>query len=135
MPTDVEQNQGYYVDAALAETEALLNLSSDELLSGGYKIYTAMIPEMQDCAQSLFEQDANFPAAASDGVKPEAAMSAVNTQNGEIHALMGGRSYDVQRGFNRAVDMRRQPGSTIKPISVYLGAVDRFGYLLYPVYR
>lgn len=129
MPTDVEQNQGYYVDAALAETEALLNLSSDELLSGGYKIYTAMIPEMQDCAQSLFEQDANFPAAASDGVKPEAAMSAVNTQNGEIHALMGGRSYDVQRGFNRAVDMRRQPGSTIKPISVYLAAVDRFGYL------
>lgn len=129
MPANSDENHGYYVDAALAEAENLLNLTSDELLSGGYKIYTAMKPELQECAQRLFAQEQNFPSAAADGVKPEGAMSAVNTRNGEIHALMGGRSYDVKRGFNRATAMRRQPGSAFKPISVYLAAVDRFGYL------
>ena len=45
--------------------------------------------------------------------------------SGEIRALVGGRRY-VQRGFNRALGARRQPGSAFKPF-VYAAAM-RDGY-------
>ena len=42
---------------------------------------------------------------------------------------MGGRRYDVLRGLNRAMGIRRQPGSAIKPVSTYAAAIDAYGYL------
>ena len=41
--------------------------------------------------------------------------------------LIGGRDYTTQRGLNRATQMKRSPGSTIKPISVYAPALEK-GY-------
>jgi len=49
--------------------------------------------------------------------------------NGEIRAMVGGREYEVQRGLNRATDMRRQPGSAIKPVSTYAAAIDCHDFL------
>lgn len=37
--------------------------------------------------------------------------------------MVGGRGTHVFRGYNRATQMRRQPGSTIKPIAVYTPAL------------
>jgi penicillin-binding protein 1A len=57
--------------------------------------------------------------AGQDGV--EGAMVAIDPRNGEIRALVGGRSY-ARRGFNRALAARRQPGSAFKPF-VYAAAI------------
>ncbi len=38
--------------------------------------------------------------------------------------MIGGREYEQRLGFNRATDMKRQPGSVIKPIAVYGPAID-----------
>ena len=54
---------------------------------------------------------------------------AENVDSGEIIALVGGRTYDVQLGLNRATQIRRQPGSAIKPVSSYAAAVEGYGYL------
>jgi penicillin-binding protein 1B len=53
----------------------------------------------------------------------QAALVAVEPRTGEIVAMIGGRSYN-QSQFNRAVNARRQPGSTFKPF-VYLTAFER----------
>jgi penicillin-binding protein 1A len=45
---------------------------------------------------------------------------------GAVRAMVGGRSY-AKSQFNRAVDARRQPGSTFKPF-VYLTAIEQFGF-------
>ncbi len=45
---------------------------------------------------------------------------------GAVRAMVGGRSY-ADSQFNRAVDARRQPGSSFKPF-VYLTAVEQLGY-------
>ena len=37
--------------------------------------------------------------------------------------MIGGRDYSVQLGLNRATSVRRSPGSSIKPILVYLPAL------------
>ncbi len=118
---------GWYVDAVLDEAEALLGLTSDEVLTGGYIIDTALSRTHQDILDQLFTKDL-FPANASDGTPVQGAAACVNTQTGEVMAIVGGRSYDVRRGFNRATQLRRQPGSSLKPLAVYAPAIDQYGY-------
>lgn len=48
-------------------------------------------------------------------------------KTGQIKALVGGRDIEGNRILNRATSSARQPGSTIKPIAVYLPALDN-GY-------
>lgn len=119
----------WYMDAVLAEAQSALNLSADEVISGGYRIQTGLAPDMQAAAQELFSDAENFPADADDSTPAQAALVALDAGSGEIRALVGGRSYDVRRGLNRATQMRRQPGSAFKPVSTYAAAIDAFGYV------
>ncbi|HCF50888.1 MAG TPA: penicillin-binding protein 1A, partial [Syntrophomonas sp.] len=48
----------------------------------------------------------------------------VETQSGEVKSIMGGRTYQAQRQFNRAISAYRQPGSAIKPLTVYGPALE-----------
>lgn len=57
---------------------------------------------------------------------PQAALVALDPQNGDVLALVSG--YDYQPGdFNRALRALRQPGSSFKPI-VYAAALDSGRY-------
>jgi len=98
-------------------------------MSGGYGIHTALNPRMQAAAESLFEQSDRFPTDGQDGTPVQAALAALDTENGALQAVVGGRRYDVKRGLNRATAMRRQPGSAFKPVSTYAAAIDACGYL------
>lgn len=119
---------GWYIDYALAEAERLLSLTPDELLSGGYRIYTSLDTGLQSRAQQLFES-AEFPPDSADGTECQGALCALDNTDGAILALVGGREYEVRRGLNRATDVKRQPGSAIKPLAVYAPAIDSHGFL------
>ena len=127
--TEDESKYAWYVDQTVAEACRVLNIDLETLLSGGYTIHTALDTSMQESAQKLYQDPARFPSNAPDGEKAQAALVALNPKNGEVLSLIGGRSYDVKRGLNRATDIKRQPGSTFKPISVYAAAIDRYGML------
>lgn len=118
---------GWFVDEALRQTEDLLNISADALLGGGYHIYTTLQPELQQIADALYADAQYFPPDAQDGTPIQSAMSVVDARTGAIVAMIGGREYSVRRGLNRAVQMRRQPGSVLKPLSVYGPALE-LGY-------
>lgn len=60
-------------------------------------------------------------------VQPQSATVIMDYKTGHIKAIFGGRDITGDKTFNRAVHAARQPGSTIKPLSVYLTALDR-GY-------
>ena len=60
-------------------------------------------------------------------VQPQSASVVLDYRTGHIKAIVGGRDIDGNRILNRATDSQRQPGSAIKPISVYLPALDN-GY-------
>ena len=120
---------GWYIDRAASEVQQILGISRDEVLTGGYGIYTALDTGAQAAAEALFENGANFPDPASDGTPAQAALVATDVESGEIVALVGGREYEVQLGLDRATQMRRQPGSAIKPISSYAAAVEGYGYI------
>lgn len=59
-------------------------------------------------------------------IQPQSATVIMDYHNGHIKALVGGRNVSGQKIYNRALHPR-QPGSSIKPIGVYLPAIDK-GY-------
>jgi len=60
-------------------------------------------------------------------VQPQAATVIFDYRSGEIKALVGGREIKGNKLLNRATSSQRQPGSAIKPLAVYLPALDN-GY-------
>lgn len=112
-----------YFDAVIAEAISKYGLSEAEVMNDGYKIYTTLNQGQQKAMQSVFNDDDNFPAGLADGSMVQAASVAVDPKTGGVTALYGGRGKHVFRGYNRATQMRRQPGSTIKPIAVYTPAL------------
>lgn len=97
------------------------------MIQGGFKIYTAYDARLQSIADEVYADSSFFPAAASDGTPIQSAMAVVDTNNGAVLAMIGGRDYTVRRGLNRATQMRRQPGSALKPLAVYGPALE-LGY-------
>lgn len=57
-------------------------------------------------------------------VQPQSAAIIMDYRTGQIKALVGGRDVEGNRILNRATSSARQPGSTIKPLAVYLPALD-----------
>lgn len=57
-------------------------------------------------------------------VQPQSAAVVIDYTTGQIKALVGGRNVKGNKILNRATNSHRQPGSAIKPISVYLPALD-----------
>ncbi len=119
---------GWYADAAMEEARTVLNITADELITGGYHLFTALDTRQQDLIDGEFEKKSSFPSDASDGTPVQGAMASVDVATGAVRALVGGRSYQVQRGFNRATQLRRQPGSALKPLAVYAPAIEYCGY-------
>lgn len=116
------QRRGYYVDYALQESCKLLGVSMTELLEGGYQLHTAMDASLQLLCEEAFYKDENFPA--EEGVSAQGAICMMESATGNIAALVGGRDQQVALALNRAVDMKRQPGSVIKPLLVYAPALE-----------
>ncbi len=117
----------YFFDAVIDEAISKYGLTEADIMNHGYKIYTTLDQTQQSTMQSLFKNSANFPANASDGTMVQAASIAMDPSNGGVTAVMGGRGEHVFRGFNRATQSLRSPGSTIKPFAVYTPALQN-GY-------
>lgn len=128
MENNADAAYGWFMDTVLDEASDLLAMSVDNVLSAGYSIHTSFEPELQQAADALFSDASNFPIGTSDGTDVQAAFIAMCPETGEICAIVGGREYSVQRGLNRATQIRRSPGSAIKPVSAYAAAIDAYGF-------
>ena len=106
--------------------------SRQELISGGYIIETSIDREKQKKLQSIIDNQLSgfYAKNNKNGLyKRQASATLINNENGEVEAIVGGRSQDGNT-FNRASLGARQPGSTMKPF-VYTMAFEN-GY--YPDY-
>lgn len=56
------------------------------------------------------------------------AISVIDNESGALIAAGGGRNYSGQFLFNRAIDMKNQPASTMKPLLSYALAVEHLGW-------
>lgn len=110
-----------FSDYVMDEVNKVTGISDDELLRGGYKIYTTMDAKAQKNLEQTFAQP-NWFQKDGPNQKMQGSMVIFNHQDGGIVAMIGGRDY-VPKGLNRAL-VQRQPGSSFKPLIVYAPAMQ-----------
>lgn len=103
--------------------------ANNDLVSGGYKIYTTLDKQVQQDIQSKLDENLKFDEEVNEetGIYAlQGAVTVVDNSNGKVVAVVGGRSQELETQsytLNRAYQSTRQPGSCIKPLVVYTPAL------------
>ena len=120
--TDEEQQA--YEDAY----SALYSECQKKLYTGGYRIYTSIDLSLQDeLQQSVNDTLSGYTGVNAEGVyELQASAVCIDNDNGYVRAVVGGRSQEFP-GYtlNRAYQSFRQPGSAIKPLTVYTPSFEQ----------
>lgn len=101
-------------------------VAHDIVYSGGLKIYACVDPDVQAAVDSVYSNAENLPYTSPSGQQLQSAIVVVDPQ-GNVSALagkMGEKTSEDTRGYNLATRAMRQPGSSIKPLSVYAPALE-----------
>lgn len=120
----------YFVD--MVKDQLLSHFSEQDLLSGSYRVYTTLDPELQAAASKavqtgMEEVDKRIKARRGKHAaplapdQPQTALVVLDPHTGDIRALVGGRNY-AESQLNHALALR-QPGSSFKPF-VYAAALS-----------
>lgn len=93
----------------------------------GLKVDTTLDPQDQRAAERAAERSLPKAGMVNGVPEPQVALVSVDPRTGAVRAMLGGRD-PHQGGFNRALDARRQPGSTFKAFlyAVVLGRRHTF---------
>lgn len=123
----------YYVDYVIAsvikdlKAAGYSNYEATRMVySGGLRIYSAVDLKIQDIVEDVYTHRKNFPTEAVSDPK-DASQSAITIMDysGRVVAICGGAGEKTEnRSNNRAVSAKRQPGSSIKPLSIYAPAIE-----------
>ncbi|GIN97445.1 hypothetical protein J6TS1_33150 [Siminovitchia terrae] len=105
-------------------------IKEDQLYTEGLKIYTTFDPKAQKITDKVLKTD-DYIAYPDDQFR--AGVVLLDTKTGEVRAIGGSResNTEVQRGFNYATQMKRQPGSTAKPIMAYGPVIENLKWSTY----
>ncbi|MCL2798669.1 MAG: transglycosylase domain-containing protein [Endomicrobia bacterium] len=104
---------------------------TDVLFKGGLSIFTTLDMQAQTAAEKSIEEAlakfdesrvSAFEKAGKEPVKVQGGLIAMDIKTGAIRAMVGGRDFKETQ-FNRAIQAKRQPGSSFKPF-VYLAALE-----------
>ena len=121
--TDVVQKNAIKI---LTESGYSQEEATNKLFNGGLKIYTPMDINMQRTLEEIVSNPRYYYGGFTDKngiIQPQVASVIIDQKTHEVKALVGGRNVSGGRLLNRAL-VPRQPGSSIKPISVYLTALN-----------
>lgn len=125
----------YFSDMVISEAldtmQSKLGMTPEEaklkLYNGGLKIVSTIDLDLQQRTEKIYNTKNNFPPSKLDAngvIQPQSAFILIENGTGYVRAVMGGRSTKTLRGLNRATQSLRQPGSSIKPLTVYAPAID-----------
>ena len=101
----------YYQDAVLEELANISGIPESLIDAGGLKIYTTLDMD----AQSNMEESI---LAENKDEELQVASIIVDPNTGAVKALTGGMNYATSQ-YNRALESKRQVGSTMKPFLYY----------------
>ena len=107
----------FYSDQVSRDLERLVG--ADVASEGNFLVETHLDPVLQSVAESKLRDY----LSTGYGAIREGAVVVIDSRNGGVVALVGGRDYTSSQ-FNRATQALRQPGSTFK-LFTYLVALER----------
>jgi len=123
-----EDNTGEYFVEHIRRT-SVKKFGQNIFYKNGLTINTTMDYELQQVADEVIKNhletlNEHYPIEESledQGSAIQAALIAISARDGRILAMTGGSNFQESE-FNRAIQARRQPGSSFKPI-VYTAAI------------
>lgn len=108
------------IDDLMEKLEVSEKIATQMIYQNGLKIYSAVDLEMQEICENVYKSGKSMPKDP----KLESGIVVMNYE-GRILATVGRRQEKkANRLFSFATDALRQPGSSIKPLSVYSPAVE-----------
>ncbi|MGL4533442.1 MAG: transglycosylase domain-containing protein [Fusobacteriaceae bacterium] len=96
--------------------------SEDMINNEGLKVYTTLDLEMQKVAKKVFQNSAFLKSRKG----LQSGMATIDSQTGELRAVIGGIDYKVGN-FNRSTMAKRQLGSASKPFLYFTALQDGMG--------
>lgn len=135
--TQKEEFNSYYVDYVIEEViqdfmtelDYTRQQASKAIYNGGLRIYSAVDLDVQAELEDVYENRISMPKYNKNIPDAQSAMTIMD-YSGRIVGIAGGVGKKTEnRGLNRATSFR-QPGSSIKPLSVYSVGVNE-GYITY----
>ena len=113
----IEFNAPDFTD--LVEKFLFENFEEKQIYNDGLIVQTTLDLNIQKVAKDKFE---NYPRLKNDK-KLQGAMVTLDAKNGEVISIIGGKNFKTGN-FNRAVQAKRQVGSSFKPF-IYYTALEK----------
>jgi penicillin-binding protein 1A len=112
----------YFVEAV--RRQLLEKLGLDPVYEGGLRVYTTLDAGLQRAAERALGTalEAVDKRHSKQAPTAQGALVALDPATGAVRCLVGGRDWG-ESSFDRALQARRQPGSSYKPF-VYLTALE-----------
>lgn len=119
-----EKKTGYFTDYVKQVLEDYVE-HAQEVFTSGFNVKTTINLKMTQYAYDAIEKGMEAYKKRHPGVTelPEVALVAMEVKTGELKVLVGGKDF-TRSPYNRAVQAKRQPGSSFKPI-IYLAALEQ----------
>ena len=114
---EITSGKLYFKDVVLSELSTISSIPESILETGGIKIFTTLDSNAQSSLEKSIEN--------KEFGELQIASVLMDPDNGEILALIGGTDYNTSQ-FNRAVNAKRQVGSTMKPFLYYAALESGF---------
>lgn len=117
--SEISYDYQAYLDIVYDEA---YQLTGYDPFSKPMKIYTYLDSQLQ-MQLDLIQEGKDTDIEIIDE-NQQLACAVIDNKNGSVVGVIGGKDYKGERLFNRAYNMKRQPGSTMKPIFSYALAVE-----------
>ena len=131
---ELASSNSYFIDAVVdqlikdLQTEKGVTkvMAQKMVYSNGLKVYTTIDPEVQKALEDVYEDQNYFKLRnGTYDENVQSAMVIIDYKKGNVVGLIGGSGKKTTlRGLNRATQMTRAPGSTIKPLATYAPGID-----------
>ncbi len=111
----------YFINYILKELDEKAGITEQEVIQGGYKVYTTLNYDDQLAAQNAISK--NLAAWGMSKPYQQGALFSFEANTGKILAYVGGKDY-AESQFDRVTQAIRPPGSSFKPF-VYAVAMEK----------
>ncbi|MCL2081294.1 MAG: transglycosylase domain-containing protein [Oscillospiraceae bacterium] len=129
---DLGRIQSYFIDQIffdvrndlVARKEITEQYANMLIYGGGLTIESTIDTRIQGIIDEVYSNDENFPVV-KDSEKPQSSLLILDPYSGEVLGFAGGRGIKTGNLVrNLPNHAQRQPGSAIKPVTVYAAAFD-----------
>jgi penicillin-binding protein 1A len=113
----VNSDYQLFVDMVIQDVQAK---TGESPYTTGMEIYTTLDPKLQKHVSNIF----NGKTYKWANKKVQGGVAVVDVKTGAIAAIGGGRNVSSATSYNRAIHIKRQIGSTAKPLYDYGPAIE-----------